>query len=325
VASFFGRNLVEKLITLFFISIISFGVVMLAPGDPSEVDPMNPKFTKEDVVRLRKAFDLDKPLYTQYYLFYKKLFTNTLKSYKDNQPVLKKIYERFLNSLPLFIVGTLLTWSLAFPLGIHAAIHRQSFFDRSTTFFSYLFISLPSFFLAYIMIIFVVKVFNVPVIGLQTFGRESAGLWYLINDRIWHVVLPSVLSAIAGIAILSRYVRGQMLEVIEQDYVRTAQAKGLPKDIVYYKHALRNALLPFITMFGLIIPGLIGGSVIIESIFAWPGMGRLGYDAILARDYPVILGLNFVAACLVLLGTFVSDALYMVVDPRISIYGDRKD
>jgi len=300
-------------------------MVMLAPGDPSEVDPMNPKFTKEDVERLRKAFDLDKPLYVQYYLFYKKLFNNTLKSYKDNQPVLKKIYERFLNSLPLFIVGTLLTWSLAFPLGIHAAIKRQSFFDRSTTFFSYLFISLPSFFLAYIMIIFMVKVFNVPVIGLQTFGRESAGLWYLINDRIWHVVLPSVLSAIAGIAILSRYVRGQMLEVIEQDYVRTAQAKGLPKDIVYYKHALRNALLPFITMFGLILPGLIGGSVIIESIFAWPGMGRLGYEAILARDYPVILGLNFIAACLVLLGTFVSDLLYMVADPRISIYGGRKD
>lgn len=317
--SFLSRNLVEKLITLFFISIISFSVVMLAPGDPSEINPMNPKFTKEDIQRLRKAFDLDKPLHVQYYLFYKKLFTNELKSYKDNQPVLKKIFERFMNSLPLFLVGTLLTWCLAFPLGIQAALQRQSFFDRSTTFFSYVFISLPSFFLAYILIIFMVRIFNVPVIGLKTFGRESLSWWYMVNDRIWHLVLPSVLSAIGGIAILSRYVRGQMLEVIEQDYVRTARAKGLPRDVVYYKHALRNALLPFVTMFGLVLPGLIGGSVIIESIFSWPGMGRLGYDAILARDYPVILGLNFIAACLVLLGTFFSDVLYMVVDPRISL------
>ncbi|MEW6379032.1 MAG: ABC transporter permease [bacterium] len=322
--SFLSRNLVEKLITLFFISVISFSVVMLAPGDPSEIDPMNPKFTKEDIQRIRKAFDLDRPLHVQYYLFYRKLLTNKLLSYKDNQPVLKKIMERFWNSLPLFLVGTLLTWCLAFPLGIQAALRRQSFFDRSTTFFSYLFISLPSFFLAYMLIIFIVKVFHVPVIGLQTFGRESSTWWYLANDRIWHLVLPSVLSAIGGIAILSRYVRSQMLEVIEQDYVRTALAKGLPPDTVYYKHALRNALLPFVTMFGLTLPGLIGGSVIIESIFSWPGMGRLGYDAILARDYPVILSLNFIAACLVLAGTFLSDILYMVVDPRISLMSEPK-
>lgn len=323
--AFFGKSLVEKIITLFFISIISFGIVMLAPGDPSEIDPMNPKFTKEDIDRLRKAFDLDKPLYVQYYLFYKKLFNNTLLSYKDNQPVMGKIVERFLNSLPLFIVGTLLTWCLAFPLGIHAALSRQSFFDRATTFLSYLFISLPSFFLAYLLIILVVRFFKVPVIGLQTFGRESAGCWYVCQDRIWHLVLPSLLSALGGVAVLSRYVRSQMLEVIDQDYVRTARAKGLPKDMVYYKHALRNALLPFITMFGLILPGLIGGSVIIEAIFAWPGMGRLGYDAILARDYPVILSLNFIAACLVLIGTFISDVLYMAADPRISYHGRGKE
>ncbi|MGA1875879.1 MAG: ABC transporter permease [bacterium] len=322
--AFFGRSLVEKLITLFFVSVLSFCVVMLAPGDPSEIDPMNPKFTKEDIQRLRQAFDLDKPLHMQYYLFYKKLLTNTLRSYKDNQPVLGKIFDRFLNSLPLFLVGTLLTWCLAFPLGINAALQRQSFFDRSTTFLAYVFISLPSFFLAYILIISVVKFFKVPVIGLQTFGWESTGFWYFINDRIWHLVLPSILSAVGGIAVLSRYVRGQMLEVINQDYVRTARAKGLPGDTVYYKHALRNALLPFITMFGLIIPGLIGGSVIIESIFAWPGMGRLGYDAIMARDYPVILSLNFIAACLVLLGTFVSDVLYIVADPRVSLQGSGK-
>ncbi|MGA1866962.1 MAG: ABC transporter permease [bacterium] len=317
--SFFSRSLVQKIITLIFISIISFAVVLLAPGDPSEIDPMNPKFTKEDIERLRSALDLDKPLYVQYYLFYKKLFSGTLRSYKDNQPVLAKIYERFLNSLPLFVVATLLTWCLAFPLGIRAALHRGSLYDQSTTFLSYLLISLPSFFLAYILIIFTVKVFHIPVIGLRTFGMESSAFLSQFNDRIWHLVLPSLLSATAGIAVLSRYVRGQMLETINQDYIRTAKAKGLPKETVYYKHALKNALLPFITMFGLILPGLIGGSVIIESIFAWPGMGRLGYEAILARDYPVILALNFISAVLVLLGTFISDVLYMFADPRIEL------
>jgi peptide/nickel transport system permease protein len=138
-------------------------------------------------------------------------------------------------------------------------------------------------------------------------------------DRLWHMLLPSVLGAAGGIAVLSRYVRNQMLEVESQDYVRTARAKGLSADKVHYKHALRNALLPFVTMFGLILPGLIGGSVIIESIFSWPGMGRLAYEAILARDYPVILADNFISAILVLMGTFISDLLYMVVDPRIRL------
>jgi peptide/nickel transport system permease protein len=138
-------------------------------------------------------------------------------------------------------------------------------------------------------------------------------------DRLWHMVLPAILGATAGIAVLSRYVRSQMLEVEDQDYIRTARAKGLPEEEVHYKHALRNALLPFVTMFGLVLPGLIGGSVIIESIFSWPGIGRMAYEAILARDYPVIISELFISAVLVLIGTFLSDLLYMVVDPRIRL------
>ncbi|MBC8414033.1 MAG: ABC transporter permease [Nitrospira sp.] len=317
--SFAVRSFFQKLITLFFISVISFLVVYLAPGEPSQIDPMNPKFTVEDLERFRQEFNLDKPLHMQYYLYYKNLFTGQLKSWKDNQPVLGKIVERFINSLWLFIVGTVITWCLSFPVGIQAAINRGSVFDRSTTFFAYVLISIPSFFFAYMLIIFVVKNFNVPVIGMQTFGMSGAGAFSQVMDRMWHLVLPSVLGALGGIALLSRYVRAQMLEVIHQDYIRTAKAKGLSSDKVYYKHAFRNALLPFVTMFGLILPGLIGGSVIIESIFAWPGMGRMGYEAILARDYPIILTINFIAAVLVLAGTFISDVLYMVVDPRIRL------
>ena len=162
-----------------------------------------------------------------------------------------------------------------------------------------------------------VKTFNIPVLGMRTFGLEGATFLFQTMDRIWHLTIPALMSAIAGTAVLSRYVRSQMLEVIHQDYIRTARAKGLPEDQVIYRHGLRNALLPFITMFGLTIPALIGGSVIFEQIFSWPGMGRLGYEAILARDFPIILTLNFMTAILVLVGTLVSDILYAVVDPRI--------
>jgi len=317
--SFVARSIIQKIITLFFVSIVSFLIIHIAPGKPSQVDPLNPKFTPEIVERFRKEFHLDKPLYAQYVYFYRDLFTGKTVSWKDNQSVLGKIWLRFLNSLPLFVVGTIITWTLSFPIGIRSAIFRGGFYDRSATFFSYLLISIPGFFFAYILIIFVVTHFHVPVIGLKTFGIGGASWPNLIMDRVWHLLLPSVLGATGGIAVLSRYVRSQMLEVEGQDYVRTARAKGVPEEQVHYKHALRNALLPFVTMFGLILPGLIGGSVIIESIFSWPGMGRMAYEAILARDYPIILTVNFISAVLVLAGTFISDLLYLVVDPRIRL------
>lgn len=329
--AYIARTTLFKLATLFIISIVSFLIIHLAPGEPSQIDPLNPRFTKEDLARYRAAFDLDKPLPVQYWRFYKKFFTGELASLKDNQPVFGKIWRRFLVSLPLFIVGTLITWCLSFPLGIAGALRRYTFFDRSTTFLSYLMISTPGFFLAYVLIIAVVQGFPLPftdyrvpglevsVLGIETFGRGGTSPLFRINDRIWHLVLPSLVGAIGGIAVLSRYVRGQMMEVVDSDFIRTARAKGVDENAVNYMHALRNAALPFVTMFGLILPGLIGGSVIIENIFAWPGMGRLGFEAVLARDYPVILSLNFMSAILVVIGTFISDVLLVVVDPRIRL------
>ena len=317
--AFIGRSVIQKIITLFFVAVVSFLIIHLAPGEPSQVNPLNPKFTPEVVERFRKEFHLDKPLYIQFIYYYRDLFTGKLASWKDNRPVLSKIWDRFKNSLWLFVVGTILTWTLSFPIGIRSAIVRGGMYDRSATFFSYLLISIPGFFFAYILIIIVVTRFHVPVIGMETFGIADTPWMRWFMDRVWHLLLPSILGATAGIAILSRYVRSQMLEVEGQDYVRTAKAKGLPPEQVHYKHALRNALLPFVTMFGLLLPGLIGGSVIIETIFSWPGIGRMAYEAILARDYPIILTVNFISAVLVLAGTFVSDLLYMVVDPRIRL------
>ena len=313
------RTAFFKIITLVIISIISFLIIHLAPGQPSQIDPLNPRFRKEDIARYRAAFDLDKPLWKQYYLFYKKLGSGELKSFKDNQPVLGKIWRRFMNSLPLFVVGTILTWCLSFPMGIPAALNRGGIYDRTTTFLSYFFISFPGFVLAYLLILGVAGMFEVPVLGMRTFGQETAPTLYWLNDRVWHLVLPSLLGAIGGIAFLSRYVRVQMIEVIDSDFVRTAHSKGLDENTVYYVHALRNAALPFVTMFGLLIPALIGGSVIIEKIFAWPGMGRMAFEAILARDYPIVISLNFFAAILVLIGTFISDILLVIVDPRIRL------
>lgn len=315
--NFIIRNIWQRLILLVFISIISHSVIHLAPGEPALVDPSNPRMKAEDIQRIRAAYHLDEPLHVQYVFWVRDLFTGELKSFKDNQPVLKKIWDRFLNSVPLFIVSMMMIWFLAFPIGIKAALSRNSAFDKASTFISYALISIPGFFLAYLLIIFIVKTFDVSVIGMRTFGLEEAPLLIRSMDRVWHLTLPAMISAIGGMAILSRYVRSQMLEVIHQDYMRTARAKGLPEDQVIYRHGLRNALLPFITMFGLTIPGLIGGSVIFETIFAWPGMGRLGFEAILARDFPVILTLTFFSAILVLVGTLISDILYGVADPRI--------
>jgi peptide/nickel transport system permease protein len=319
VGRFLLRAVGQRLGLLVVITILAHAVVHLAPGEPSAVDPMNPRLKPEDVARIREAFHLNEPLHLQYGYWMRDLATGELKSFKDGQPVLPRIWERFLNSVPIFLLATLIEWGLAFPLGIAAATRRGSTLDRAATVSSYALISFPSFFLAYVVILGVVNTFDVPVIGMHTFGTETGALWFRAMDRLWHLAIPSLLSAVLGIAVLSRYVRSQMLEVISQDYVRTARAKGVPEDDVIYHHALRNALLPFVTMFGLMLPGLVGGSVIIEQIFAWPGLGRLAYDAVLTRDFPMILTLNLIGAVLTLVGTLLSDVLYAVVDPRVRV------
>ena len=253
--AFIVRNVLQRLLLVVIVSIVAHSVIHLAPGEPSEVDPSNPRMKPEDIARIRAAFHLDDPLYLQYVYWMRDLFTGELKSFKDSQPVLPKIWRRFLNSLPLFICATLLVWTFAFPAGIRAAVRRGAVYDRASTFFAYALISIPGFFLSYLTILWVVEVFGVPVIGMKTFGMENAQFVFRAMDRIWHLVIPSLMSAILGVAVLSRYVRSQMLEVISQDYVRTARAKGLEEDTVIYHHALRNALLPFVTMFGLLLPG----------------------------------------------------------------------
>jgi peptide/nickel transport system permease protein len=314
--SYITRRLFYTLITLIGISIISWVIITQAPGSPIALT-LDPKVSPKIIAQMEKNYDLDKPIYQQYFLWLERLFTGKLYSFKDGRPVMQKIAERIWNTLLLNLVAILIIFSLALPLGVFSARRQYTFLDNLGTFGAYLGISIPSFWLAYLLILATVKLFGYPVLGMRSFVTEGFNEPELIMDRLWHLMIPSIILAIGGIAALSRYTRSSMLEVIRQDYVRTAKAKGLPEETVYYKHALRNALLPVITLFGFIIPGLIGGSIIIETVFAWPGIGRLAYQAVLARDYPVVMTINTITATLVLIGNFVADILYGIVDPRI--------
>jgi peptide/nickel transport system permease protein len=315
-ARYLLRRLLYTFITLVGISVISWVIITQAPGSPIAIT-MDPKVSPKIVEQMEKNYDLDKPIYQQYFLWLKRLFTGNLYSFRDGRPVLDKIGEKIGNTLLLNLVSILIIFSLAIPLGIFSARRQYTFLDNLGTFGAYLGISIPGFWLAYLLILGTVKLFGYPVLGMRSFVTEDLSSLEIVMDRLWHLMLPSIILAIGGIAALSRYTRSSMLEVIRQDYVRTAKAKGLPEETVYYKHALRNALLPIVTLFGFLIPGLIGGSIIMETVFAWPGIGRLAYQAVLARDYPVVMTINTISAVLVLIGNFIADMLYAIVDPRI--------
>ena len=314
--SYLIRRLLYTLITLFGISVISWVIITQAPGSPIALT-LDPKVSPKIIEQMEKNYDLDKPVTQQYFLWLKRLFTGNLYSFKDGRPVLDKIGERIWNTLLLNLIAVLIIFSLAIPLGIFSAKRQYTFMDNLGTFGAYLGISIPSFWLAYLLILGTVKLFGYPVLGMRSFVIEEFTGFESVMDRLWHLLLPSIILAIGGIAALSRYTRSSMLEVIRQDYIRTAKAKGLSEETVYYKHALRNALLPIITLFGFLIPGLIGGSIIMETVFAWPGIGRLAYQAVLSRDYPVVMTINTITAVLVLIGNFMADLLYGIADPRI--------
>jgi len=315
--TFILRRLLISLPILFGITVVSFLIIHLAPGTPYPGLEMNPKVSDEVRDLMAKTYHFDKPLVVRYGLIMRDMLTGKVKSFKDGRPVLAKIGERLPATLALNAVALLLTLSCAIPLGIYAARYRGTWRDQTVTVVSFMGIALPSFWIAYMLLLFVVGKLHLPVLGRETYGIIEPNGFVDGADKLWHLWLPALILAAGGIAAESRYMRGSMVDALVQDFVRTARAKGLPAEIVVYKHALRNALLPIITILGLMLPGMLGGSVIIETIFAYPGIGRLAYDAVLSRDYPTIMTLNTITAVLVLLGNLFSDVLYAVVDPRI--------
>ncbi len=320
---YIAKRLIFMAPMLVGITIICFSVMHLAPGSPTDLQTqMNPRASAEAQARLRAMYDLDKPLYHQYWIWVKKLAILDLgQSFStDHRPVADKILERLPITILLNVMSLILILAIAIPIGVLSAVHQNSIFDKLTSVFVFIGFAMPTFWLALLlMILFGVQLGWLPISGIRSLNYEYLPAGAAFWDLIKHLVLPVLLSAFGGLAGLSRYMRSNMLEVIRQDYIMTARAKGLSERAVIYKHALRNALLPVITILGLSIPGLIGGSVIFETIFAIPGMGQLFYMSVMARDYPVVMGILFIGAVLTLLGNLIADVSYAVADPRIRV------
>ena len=305
------------------ITIVCFVVMRLAPGSPTDLQTqMNPRVSAEMKERLRAMYDLDKPLPQQYLSWLRKLAVLDLgRSFSpDHRPVADKILERIPITIILNVLSMILILLVAIPLGVLSAVHRDSLFDRITAVFVFVGFATPTFWLALLlMILFGVHLGWLPISGIRSLNYEYLPRLASFIDLVKHLALPVLLSAFGGLAGLSRYMRANMLEVIRQDYIITARAKGLSERVVIYKHALRNALLPVITILGLSVPGLIGGSVIFETIFAIPGMGQLFYMSVMARDYPVVMGILFIGAVLTLVGNLIADVSYALADPRVRV------
>lgn len=305
------------------ITLISFIVIHLAPGSPTDIQTMmNPKASLEAQKRLRELYGLDKPLHVQYIDWLSRLARLDLgRSFApDGRPVWDKIKERLPVTISINLLAMGLILVVAIPIGVIAATHPHSLFDRATTLFVFLGFAMPGFWLALLlMMLFGVYLDWLPLSGLTSLFFEQLSWGQKVLDLAWHLILPVLVSAFGGLAGMSRYMRGNMLEVIRQDYITTARAKGLSEGTVIFKHAMRNALLPVVTILGLSVPGLIGGGVIFESIFAIPGMGQLFYSAVMSRDYPLVMGLLVIGAVLTLLGNLLADISYALVDPRLRV------
>jgi peptide/nickel transport system permease protein len=315
------KRLLLMIPLLFGITLITFAVIHLAPGEPVEMQiAMNPKVTAEARDRLRKYYELDKPLHIQYLKWVGRLARLDFgRSFApDNRPVLDKIRERIPVTLSLNIIALILEFGIAVPIGILAATRRDTPLDKGITVLVFLGFAVPTFWLALIlMYVFGVKLGWLPISGLHSLGAETKGTMYWLVDMGKHLILPVFVATFSSLAGLSRYMRSTMLDVIGQDYIVTARAKGLPERTVIYRHALRNALLPVITLLGFSIPGLIGGSVIFETIYAIPGMGQLFYMGVMSRDYPLVMGILVIGAGLTLTGNLLADLGYALADPRI--------
>ena len=323
------KRVLEMVPTLFGITLISFLILHLAPGKPTDVlSDFNPKITPEARERLEKMYNLDKPIVVQYGLWLEKIvkldFGESFST--DRRPVLDKIWDRkqplpdrrLFITFMLNLITMVIILSVAIPLGISSATHQYSLYDKLTTTFVFLGFAMPSFWLALLLMMFFgIHLDLLPLSGLKSMNYDSLSLFGKILDRINHLILPVFVSAFTGLAGDSRYMRSSMLEVIRQDYITVARAKGLPEKKVIYNHALKNAILPLITLIGLSVPGLIGGSVIMESIFGIPGMGQMFFMSVMTRDYPMVMSLLTIGGVLTLAGNLLADIGYMLADPRI--------
>jgi peptide/nickel transport system permease protein len=307
------RRLLQSLLLLALVSMIAFAILHLAPGGPLSQFLAVGDLGQEDVDRLMAQYGLNRPLPVQYLDWATNLLTGDWgKSYRDQLPVLQKIGLHIVPTLELMLSSTLLAMFIGGLIGILGAVRRYSFFDHLATVGAMVALSIPTFWFG----LAVIYVFSVNLGWLPAGNRETIGDGSFL-DRLSHLVLPCTVLALVSTAVWSRYMRSSMLDVINQDYIRTAKSKGVAPMRILVHHALRNALLPMITITGLHVSTLLSGALVTETVFTWPGMGRLFLDSVSNRDYPVVMGMLMFTACMVLLGSLLADLLYSVADPRI--------
>nr|WP_026476346.1 ABC transporter permease [Alkaliphilus transvaalensis] len=312
------RRLIQQIPILIGVSILLFTIFHFAPGNPLASLFSDPNMTPEQIQQLQEAYGFDRPAYEQYFDWLTNMLRGNFgRSIQLRQPVSVLIQERMWTTFQLAFGSLFLSLLIAIPIGVISATKQYSIFDYAGTIFALMGISIPSFFFALLMIRF----FGIHLKWLPISGAQSPGIIYAfpynIIDRARHMILPLAVLGLTGAGSLMRYTRSSMLEVIRQDYIRTARAKGLKEKVVIYKHALRNALIPVITLLGFSLPTLFSGAVIIEIMFVWPGMGRMQFNSVIQRDYPLLLGINMFLALLTLTGNLLADISYAFVDPRI--------
>ena len=311
------KRLIQSIPVVFGITILTYFIMKLAPGGPL-ANMINPRTSAESILRAKEAMGLNKPIIIQYVNWLRELLQGNF-GYSTNsgQQVPAMILERLPATLLLTVTAFVISFVVGIPLGVYSATHKYSAGDYGLTIFSFIGISIPSFFFGMGLIyIFAIKLKWFPTSGFGDTTFKGTGMALFLN-KMKYLVMPALVMSLANLATVMRFTRSSMVETLNQDYIRTARAKGLSEKVVIYRHALKNSLIPVITIFGLSIPNLFGGAYITEKVFSWPGMGLLGVDAIANRDYAVLMGLTLFTAILVLVGNLVADILYSFVDPRI--------
>jgi peptide/nickel transport system permease protein len=328
VIRFILRRLLFAIPLLLGIATITFFVVQLAPGDPMDMfleSRTRRQMDPEVIELLRQKYGLDQPIHVQYGKWLGNLARGDLgDSFRYRRPVTSLIAERVPYTLQLAALALLLDALIGIALGIYSAVKQYTWKDKALTVGSLVVYSVPGFWLALMLVmVFSVNLGWFPTSQTRSLDYDLLSTWGKIVDRLWHLALPVFVLGVAQAAGTARYMRSRLLEVLSEEYILAARARGLREKTVVLKHALRNAMIPILTIYGMSLPFLLGGAVLIESVFAWPGLGLLGVEAVNGRDYPVILATTMMAAVLVVLGNHLADVTYAIVDPRISLGNEK--
>ncbi len=312
---YLARRLMQSLVLLVLVSIVGFAVLNLAPGGPLSQFALTPGMSEADLARIAAQMGLDRPLPVQYFEWFSRLFVGDWgNSFRDGRPVLEVIGRHLFATLLLMLSSTVISVGLGTLVGVMGATRRYSLFDYTATVLAMVALSIPTFWFGLVAIyVFALELGWLPAGNMYTIGDRS------FVDYVEHLILPSVVLALVNVAIWSRYMRSAMLDVIDQDFVRTARAKGLDRRRVLVHHVMRNALIPMITLAGIQLPTLLSGALVTETVFTWPGMGRLFLDSLGYQDYPVVMGLLMFSAILVLIANLVADILVALADPRVRL------